>query len=226
MSNLITADTIIKEAKKKGVDFGKGNPYNRLRYYTKIGWLPHMERKKDSKGKVVGHFPSWALERLEQIENMKKEGLTNDQISEKLEIHETKRSIGEIFGFLNSPEKRLKIATYITFYAILIILATEIGIIKIGNITKKELIDSAININSIPNQILDSGSAMIPTNERVIYIKNSKINPQSKIYVTFEDNISPANKYWVSKKVTNEGFYIELDSPVAQDAKLNWWLTF
>ena len=37
---------LIKQAKKEGVQFGRGDPYNRLRYYTKIGWLPHMTRKK------------------------------------------------------------------------------------------------------------------------------------------------------------------------------------
>ncbi len=226
MSNLITAEKIIKEAKKMKIDLGKGSPYNRLRYFTKIGWLPHMERKKDAKGKVVGHYPSWVLDRLEKIETMKSEGLTNEQISEKLEAHDTKRNLGEIFSFLSSPDKRLKTITYITFYAILLILATEIGLIRVGNITKQQLIESAVSSNNIPNQILDTGVAIVPANEKIIFIKNSKITPQSKVNVTFEDNISPANKYWISKKVTNEGFYIELDSPVAQDAKLNWWLTF
>lgn len=225
MSDLITAEKIIKEATKRGIDLGKGSPYNRLRYYTKIGWLPHMERRKDAKGKVVGHYPNWVIDRLEKIEEMKKEGLSNEQIAATLESHNTKRTLGEVFSFLNSPEKRLKTITYISFFAVLLILATEIGLIKVGKLTKQELIQNSINTETIPNQIVDTGFAVVPTNERVIYIKSTTVTPQSKIYISFEDNISPANKYWISKKVTNEGFYIELDSPVAQDAKVSWWIT-
>ena len=47
MESLISTEKLIEESKTKGIDFGKGDPYNRLRYYTKIGWLPHMQRKKN-----------------------------------------------------------------------------------------------------------------------------------------------------------------------------------
>jgi hypothetical protein len=42
---LIKIDEIIERAKELGVDFGKGDPKNRLRYLTKIGLLPHCQRK-------------------------------------------------------------------------------------------------------------------------------------------------------------------------------------
>jgi len=42
---LISIDEVIERAKKLGVDFGKGDPRNRLRYYVKIGLLPHAKRK-------------------------------------------------------------------------------------------------------------------------------------------------------------------------------------
>ena len=44
---LINIKDLIQELKNKNIDFGKGDPYNRLRYYTKIGWIDHMIRKKD-----------------------------------------------------------------------------------------------------------------------------------------------------------------------------------
>jgi len=43
--NLISINEVIERAKKLGVDFGKGDPRNRLRYYVKIGLLPHAQRK-------------------------------------------------------------------------------------------------------------------------------------------------------------------------------------
>jgi len=52
---LINTRDLINELKKRNLNLGKGDPYNRLRYYTKIGWIDHMIRKKDSNGVVVGH---------------------------------------------------------------------------------------------------------------------------------------------------------------------------
>ena len=74
MSSLIEVEKLIRMAKKEGVSFGKGDPYNRLRYYTKIGWLPHMERKRVKSGDVVGHYPKWVLSRLVMIDKLKKQG--------------------------------------------------------------------------------------------------------------------------------------------------------
>lgn len=48
--DFISVEKLIKILKEKNISFGKGDPYNRLRYYTKIGWLPHMTRKKTKKG--------------------------------------------------------------------------------------------------------------------------------------------------------------------------------
>lgn len=46
--NLIPFDEVVSRAKHAGVDFGKGNPFNRLRYYTKIGLLPHAKKENHS----------------------------------------------------------------------------------------------------------------------------------------------------------------------------------
>ena len=81
MNELYTTDKLIQLAKEAGINFGKTDPYNRLRYYTKIGWLPHMVRKLDpSSGEVLGHYPSHALKTLVKIETLKKQNVTNDKI--------------------------------------------------------------------------------------------------------------------------------------------------
>ena len=74
VDNLVSIENLIEAAKRKGLNFGKGDPYNRLRYYTKIGWLPHMVRKSDNEGSIKGHYPEWALNQLIIIEKLKAEG--------------------------------------------------------------------------------------------------------------------------------------------------------
>ncbi len=44
-NTLLTIDEIIRLAKERGYNFRFGDPYNRLRYYIKIGLLPNMVRK-------------------------------------------------------------------------------------------------------------------------------------------------------------------------------------
>ena len=52
---ILPVEEIIEKAKNLGVRFGQGEPYNRLRYYTKLNWIPHMERKGKN---VQGHSRS------------------------------------------------------------------------------------------------------------------------------------------------------------------------
>lgn len=225
MVEYITAENLIKEAKSKKIDLGKGDPYNRLRYYTKIEWLPNMTRKKDTSGNVVGHYPAWALERLELIDELKGKGLSNDEISEKLTQEDRKRNIRKGLKFLSTSENRLQTIAYVSLALLLLILATEIGAIKVGRTTKQDLIKASTNVTNNFEQVLDSGTNTLPQNEKLIYVKTSKVSPISKIHITFENNYGPATRYWVTKKISFEGFYIETDLPVAQDATFNWWLT-
>jgi DNA-binding transcriptional MerR regulator len=86
----LSVDETIEKAKKEGVDFGTGEPYNRLRYYTKLGWLPHMERKGQN---VQGHYPNWVIERLKFIQELKNKGYSNDEITEEINKREKFRTI-------------------------------------------------------------------------------------------------------------------------------------
>ena len=66
----LTATEIIKQAQKRGFDFGSGNPVNRLRYYIKLGLLPHMERKQadSSKSYTEGFMPDYTVDLLLKIQ--------------------------------------------------------------------------------------------------------------------------------------------------------------
>lgn len=81
---LIPLEELIERAKKLGIDFGSGNPKERLRYYVKLGLLPYVQRKKDKDGKIGSFYPLWVLERLREIDRKIKEGKTILEISEEL----------------------------------------------------------------------------------------------------------------------------------------------
>ena len=86
MEKFISLKELIKFAKKEGVDLGKGDPYNRLRYYTKMGWLPHMTRKVNEKGDIEGHYPLWVTDTLKTIQELRVSGTPNEQIEQKIKL--------------------------------------------------------------------------------------------------------------------------------------------
>src|SRR3990170_3979324 len=66
--NLISFDEVVARAKRAGVQFGKGDPYNRLRYYTKIGLLPHAKRKSFHGANPAAAYPEYVVDILIQID--------------------------------------------------------------------------------------------------------------------------------------------------------------
>ncbi len=220
MGNLVNVENLITEAKTKGINFGKGNPYNRLRYYTKMGWLPHMLRKRDSlNNTIMGHYPKNALETILMIEKLKKQGFANEEITKKLQA---KDKLQNIYAFIVSPEIRNKVVTYLTLGILLIIFANELEIIHLGK-NKSSLFVQ--NTQTQPNQILDNGTQTIAKNQTDAFVKSNLVTGKSKIYITFTNNYSPATRFWVSRLDRNSGFVVELDAPVFEDVDFNWWLT-
>ncbi|HOM77767.1 MAG TPA: MerR family transcriptional regulator [bacterium] len=123
---LISAEELIKKAQELGINFGKGEPYNRLRYYTKMGWIPHMQRKGRD---VKGHYPWWVINRLRYIEELRKKGLSKEKITEEVIKIEKLENIKNKY----LTKKNKKIALIILGAFILLVLTiNEIGIIKIG----------------------------------------------------------------------------------------------
>ena len=222
MGKLIAADEIVRRAKSKGIDFGKGSPYNRLRYYTKIGWLPHMIRKKNDIGIVEGHYPTSALARLELIQGLKEKGYSNSEIASELENVAIKTNLKSIFDL--GKERKIQLIAYLSFFLLVLILLSELGFLSPNN-TKQRLSELSSSINQAPNQILASGDALIPANSNIVFVKTNQITANSKVYLTFNDDYSPAIRYWVSNKVSFEGFYVQLDSPTAQNSNFSWWIS-
>ncbi len=141
----ISAQKLIQEAINKGIDFGKGDPYNRLRYYTKMGWLPHMIRKKGEEDDVKGHYPTWVLERLLKIENLKKLGYSNEELTKKINEHNTLQSLKSI---LFSKELRLKTWAIILLSLIVIIVLFELKVLQVRTSGKVDNIRQ--NLEFIP----------------------------------------------------------------------------
>ncbi len=103
--SLLPTEEIINLAKKAGVDFGPGNAAERIRYFIKLGLLPHAVRKlpqppnhepltinHQPSTSPVGHLPYWTVERLVEINRLNNNGLTFPQIAKKLSS--TDSSIG------------------------------------------------------------------------------------------------------------------------------------
>ena len=221
---LIAVKGLIKKAKRRGIDFGRGDPYNRLRYYTKIGWLPHMVRKTGNTGVVEGHYPEWVLDRLEYIENLKNSGQSNEAIEKKIKVANVRDSLGGIFSFLNIPEKRNQFITYLSLAFLFLIFLSELGFLT-GRGTKQELLQIGQQPFDVAQTLVDSGAGLFPGEGKLVFVKSSFVTTNSKVYITFIDNYSPAYRFWVSKIVPLEGFYVELDSPTAQNASFNWWVS-
>lgn len=219
MSSLIEVEKLIKQAKKEGVSFGRGDPYNRLRYYTKIGWLPHMERKRNRSGDVVGHYPKWVLNRLILIDKLKKQGANNEYISSKIN---TRDKLHTVYSKVGAPEFRNKLISYTTVLIVFLILLTELDIINLSKSKNKPVVDYN---ETLTPQLVDSGNSFVPAGKNRVFVKNSDITAGSKVYVTFNQNFSPATRFWVSKLEPQKGFYVDLDAPVFDNVEFSWWIS-
>lgn len=220
MEDFITIENLIEEAIKHGVNFGKGDPYNRLRYYTKIGLLPHMVRKVVN-GEVIGHYPAGTLDLLLEIEKLKSLGMNNNDIMKKIKTlnHQTDAKVIKVARILTPTPKLIKLSLLVLF--ILMILA-GFGVIPIGK-NKSDLIQKTLELDK--KFLLDSGTAYVPRNQNKVYVKSTNVKQNSKINITFTSDYTPASRYWVSKKVPFEGFYLELDAPASMDSEFNWWIS-
>lgn len=220
MAKYLSVDEIITKAKERGIDFGKGDPYNRLRYYTKIGWLPNMKRLPDEEGNVKGHYPLWALEIIFLVEDLKEKGFSNDEISRRVQ---TKNKFQNLKTIILSKETRNQLIMYGSALLLILIFANESGLITLGKSKTKTL--QVSTFNDLPAQFIDSGQAFVPSNSRSIFIKTPLVKNTSKVYLSFTDDYSPATRYWVGNIKEYEGFEVDMDAPVFSNAEFNWWIT-
>ncbi|KKR50749.1 MAG: hypothetical protein UT84_C0007G0020, partial [Candidatus Curtissbacteria bacterium GW2011_GWA1_40_16] len=91
---LLPTDKIIALAKSAGVDFGPGNPAERIRYFIKLGILPHAQRRSylDPASNLptapIGHLPYSSVKKLIEVDRLYKTGKTYPQIAQKLNEEE------------------------------------------------------------------------------------------------------------------------------------------
>ncbi|MCX6759690.1 MAG: hypothetical protein NT012_03975 [Candidatus Nealsonbacteria bacterium] len=86
--NLISIDEVIRQVQDLGVNFGNGDPRNRLRYYVKIGLLPHARRKCFNNNSPEGAYSKDVVGLLFEINRKIKAGKSIQAI--KREIKEEK----------------------------------------------------------------------------------------------------------------------------------------
>ena len=86
--NYISVDEVIRRLKDRGISLGRGDPYHTLRYYTKIGLLPHMIRKLPcpEATSTTGHYPESVIETLQEIVALKAQGFSNVDIKRHLQV--------------------------------------------------------------------------------------------------------------------------------------------
>jgi hypothetical protein len=219
MKGLISIEELIEQLRNEKIDFGKGNPYNRLRYFTKIGWLPHMIRKQDKNGNVVGHYPSWVVERIKKIEDLKKHGKSNDDISFQIKKNNVTENLSAI---LYSRESRMQLFQYFVVISLVFIIMSELNIVKIGK-SKTEIYPQT-QPSSFTSQIVKTEQLFVPKGRDSLFVPIEAVEDTSQIYVTFNSNYAPALRYWVSSVEPGSGFELSLDAPVSEDAVFTWWL--
>jgi hypothetical protein len=183
-----------------------------------------MVRKTGAKGVVEGHYPMWVIERLEHIDRLKDNGLSNAEINKRIKSANMRASLGSVFSFLNVPEKRTQFIAYLSLAFLFLIFLSELGVIS-GRGTKQELLQVSQHPFDATQTLLDSGRALFPSGEKTVFVKSSFVTANSKVYIAFTDNYSPASRYWIANVVPIEGFYVELDSPTAQNAGFGWWVS-
>lgn len=83
--HLIPTTEIIEIAGKLNIDLGNSDPKERIRYLIKLGILPQTIKKMSKRsGKIAGHFPAWAVERLVYVNRLRMRGLSYPKIAEKI----------------------------------------------------------------------------------------------------------------------------------------------
>ena len=222
---LISVDDLIKILKEKKIDLGKGDPYNRIRYYTKIGWLPHMIRKKNENNIISGHYPEDVIEKIIFIEKIKAEGLSNEEITKKIkELNSINNRNVDNRSFilekiLNSIKKNFSISK-----VLILLIVTTLFIDLIFFRDNQSNINEKLNQNNFSYEKIDlpSGETFIPKGQNKIFINNEYINNQDTILISFEGSIFPASFYFISEIKEGQGFYLETNMPVSNEVKLKW----
>lgn len=217
MDNNLSIEQLIKEAKKQKIDFGKGDPYNRLRYYTKMGWLPHMTRQKNKKGDITGHYPNWVLDRLVLIEQLKSQGLSNSDVERKIKEKNNIRTFREVLITAKNKERAIMGGIILTLLCLIIVEAT---IYQPRKNTENK--DSEIQSERISTT--EKGTIIIPKGQRSTVVEVPNVRNIEDIMISFNQDYSPATNFWVTTRANEDGFIIETNKELLNDTTVTWWV--
>jgi len=103
----ISVSQVIEHAREAGYDFGKGDPVNRLRYYIKLGMLPHMQRRQagPSLAYTEGFLPLYSIVLLLKAQDLKKQGRTTDEVRELVKDELARYRRSELMAKFEDYEK-------------------------------------------------------------------------------------------------------------------------
>ena len=219
MTEYFTIEEMIEIAKKSGVSFGRTDPYNRLRYYTKIGWLPHMVRKQGKETKeVVGHYPAWALTTLIKIEQMKKQNFSNEKIAKTL-ISDTK--IRNIKTTILNKNNIRGLSLYAIVFGIAIVIFLQINIRQDNQkILNGYMSDSTVKLAN--SSILDTGVFVVVEGNTEAVVITSTTLDNVNVSITFSSTIGQENHYWVEVQEDKKTFKVHLLKPVTENKEFTW----
>lgn len=82
-SQLVKIDEVIEQAKNRGVDFGKGDPRHRLRYYAKLDLIPPAQRKCFEGNQPTGAYPKHVVDLLVDIDKKLKQGKSIREVAQE-----------------------------------------------------------------------------------------------------------------------------------------------
>lgn len=127
-SQFISVTELVMKLQDQGIKISRpgADDYNTLRYYTKIGLLPHMVRRFSvHENSVVGHYPESVVDDLKIITDCKNDGLNNQQIKKLLMMNRGH----------NPHKKKDKAWDYVFRFGmagLLLLAVLSMGLIRIG----------------------------------------------------------------------------------------------
>jgi DNA-binding transcriptional MerR regulator len=212
--DLVSVEELIKILKDNNINFGKGDPYNRLRYYTKIGLIPHMTRKKNSNNTNSGHYSKDVISKIIEIEKMKDLGLSNEEIIDKFKTSSKAGKIDYIQLLRDKITINHLFISLLVLGSIFEIYRTSFHLEKEVNIKNDTALEKHL--------IVETGINFVSQGQKKVFVPSKQVKQDSNISITLRGNIFPATQYFVSDIKEGLGFIVETNIEVNSEVKFTW----
>lgn len=110
MEKFLSIKEVVLRAEARGVNFGKGDPKNRLRYFTKVGLLPHAQRQSFDGNSPSAAYPESVVNLLVEIDQKLRDGKTVQAILREKREEVRKVSSNPVITFLPFSLRRHSIS--------------------------------------------------------------------------------------------------------------------